>query len=73
MARILLFGQARFGAEVLAGLLERGHEITAVSTPCDQPGGGADALAGEARARGLDGQKIITGILDNLRVPGVPV
>ncbi|MBF8267509.1 MAG: ATPase associated with various cellular activity, 3 [Dehalococcoidia bacterium] len=29
-------------------------------------------LTPEARARGLDGRKVITGMLDNLAVPGVP-
>jgi MoxR-like ATPase len=29
-------------------------------------------LTPEARAQGLDGEKVITGILDNLPVPGVP-
>ena len=27
----------------------------------------------EARARGMDGQKLVTGIVDNLPIPGVPV
>lgn len=53
MGKILLFGQAPFGRAVLDGLLARGHEITAVCTPAEREGRGADPLAEGAREAGL--------------------
>ncbi len=49
--RIALFGQAAFGRDVLLRLREQGHEVVAVYAPPDA--GRPDALAEEARARGL--------------------
>ncbi len=50
--RIVLFGQAAFGARVLAGLEESGHEIVAVYAPASR-GGRADPLADGADQSGL--------------------
>ena len=41
--RIVLIGQAAFGAAVFKALVEK-EEITAVYTPVDRPGGRADPL-----------------------------
>jgi methionyl-tRNA formyltransferase len=49
--RIALFGQAAFGKDVLARLLEAGHEVVAVYAPAES--GRPDPLAEEATARGL--------------------
>jgi len=49
--RIALFGQAAFGRDVLARLLDAGHAIVAVYAPPDE--GRPDPLAAEAAARGL--------------------
>jgi methionyl-tRNA formyltransferase len=49
--RIVLFGQAAFGRDVLLRLQQQGHEIVAVYAPPD--GGRPDPLAQEAAARGL--------------------
>jgi methionyl-tRNA formyltransferase len=49
--RIALFGQAAFGRDVLAGLIEAGHEIAAVYAPPE--GARPDPLAELARERGL--------------------
>jgi methionyl-tRNA formyltransferase len=51
MGSIVLFGQAPFGRAVGEGLLERGHEITAVCTPA--LGARPDPLAALATERGL--------------------
>lgn len=52
-AKILLFGQAQFGARVLDGLLAAGHEITAVCMPPDREGSPTDPLKADAVASGL--------------------
>jgi len=52
MGRILLFGQAKFGARVLEELLGRGHEIVAAALPPPRPGR-PDPLAEAARAAGV--------------------
>ena len=49
--RIALFGQAPFGRDVLAGLLEAGHDVVGVHVPPDK--GRPDPLAAEAESRGL--------------------
>ncbi len=49
--RIVLIGQAVFGAKVLEGLLERGEEVVAVYAPPDRAGGRADPLKETAIAR----------------------
>ncbi len=53
MAKILLFGQAPFGKSVLDGLLDNGHEITAVCMPAAREGGRPDPLAERAAEAGL--------------------
>jgi methionyl-tRNA formyltransferase len=53
VAKIVLFGQAKFGLEVLEGILQRGHEVTAVSVPPDRPGAAVDPLKAAAEQRGL--------------------
>ena len=50
MARILLFGQAAFGAKVMEGLRERGHEILAACVPPDREGKPLDPLKEAALA-----------------------
>lgn len=50
--RIVLIGQAAFAQQVLAGLLDRGHDVAAVYCPPDAPGGKPDAV--KAAALGLD-------------------
>jgi len=50
--RIAVFGQAPFGKDVTARLLEEGHELVGVYVPPDL-GGRPDPLAAEAEARGL--------------------
>jgi methionyl-tRNA formyltransferase len=42
--RILLIGQAAFGAKVLESLLERNENIIGVYAPPDRPGGRTDPL-----------------------------
>ena len=54
MARILLFGQAAFGRDVLAGLLETGHEVSVVSLPPDREGRPLDPLKEAALAAGIE-------------------
>lgn len=49
--RIALFGQAAFGRDVLAGLLEQGHEVAVVYAPPE--GSRPDPLAEEAQKRGI--------------------
>jgi methionyl-tRNA formyltransferase len=51
--RIAYFGQAPFGREVLARLLDAGLEIAGVYAPPTRPGAKADPLAEEAEKRGL--------------------
>jgi methionyl-tRNA formyltransferase len=50
MAKILLFGQAQFGAKVMEGLRERGHEIVAACVPPDKEGKPLDPLKEAALA-----------------------
>ena len=52
--RIILMGQAAFGAKVLESLLERPEHIVAVYTPPDRPGGRLDPLKEAAVNKGLD-------------------
>jgi len=40
--RIILIGQAAFGAKVLEMLLEKGENVIGVYTPQDKPGGRPD-------------------------------
>jgi methionyl-tRNA formyltransferase len=51
--RILLIGQAAFGAKVLEGLLERSENVVAVYTPPDRPGGRSDPLKEAAVTEGI--------------------
>lgn len=51
--RIVLIGQAAFGAKTLEALLERGEDIVAVYTPPDRPGGKPDPTKEAALARSL--------------------
>lgn len=53
MARILLFGQAQFGARVFAGLAAAGHEVIAACPPPDREGRAADPLKEAAEAAGV--------------------
>jgi methionyl-tRNA formyltransferase len=53
VAKIVLFGQAKFGADVLSGLLQRDHEITVVSVPPDRPGSATDPLKAAALEAGI--------------------
>ncbi len=48
--RIVLIGQAAFAEQVLDGLRERGHDVTAVYCPPDAPGGKPDPVNARARA-----------------------
>jgi len=50
--RIVLVGQAPFGAKVLEGLLEKGEEVVAVYTPPDR-GSRLDPLKEGALAKGI--------------------
>lgn len=50
--RIVLFGQAAFGQQVLTGLLDSGHEVAAVYAP-PPAGGKEDPLAAVASQRGV--------------------
>jgi methionyl-tRNA formyltransferase len=52
--RILLIGQAAFGAKVLEALLERNDNIIGVYAPPDRPGGRTDPLKDEAVSKGID-------------------
>ena len=52
--RILLIGQAAFGAKVLERLSERSENVVAVYAPPDGPGGRADPLKEAAIAAGID-------------------
>ncbi len=51
--RIVLIGQAAFGAQVLERLLERSEDVVAVYAPPDGPGGRTDALKEAADAAGI--------------------
>lgn len=52
--RILLIGQAAFGAKVLESLLERNENIIGVYAPPDRPGGRTDPLKDAAVFKGID-------------------
>ncbi|MGD2029781.1 MAG: methionyl-tRNA formyltransferase [Desulfobacterales bacterium] len=52
--RILLIGQAAFGAKVLESLLERNENIIGVYAPPDRPGGRTDPLKDAAVSQGID-------------------
>jgi methionyl-tRNA formyltransferase len=52
--RIILIGQAAFGAKVMESLLEKSEHIVAVYTPPDSPGGRSDPLKEAAVQKGLD-------------------
>lgn len=52
--RILLIGQAAFGAKVLESLLERNESIIGVYVPPDRPGGRTDPLKDAAVSKGID-------------------
>lgn len=51
--RIVLIGQAAFGAKVFETLMENGEEVVAVYTPPDQPGGRPDPLKQAAVEKGI--------------------
>ncbi|MHC1742730.1 MAG: methionyl-tRNA formyltransferase [Syntrophobacteraceae bacterium] len=51
--RIVLIGQAAFGAKALEALMEKGENIVAVYTPPDRPGGKPDPTKEAALARNL--------------------
>ncbi len=51
--RIVLIGQAAFGAKVLERLLEKNEEVVAVYAPPDGPGGRSDPLKDAALSRSL--------------------
>ncbi len=51
--RIVLIGQAAFGAKTLEALLSRGEEIAAVYTRPDVPGAKPDPLKELASSRGI--------------------
>ena len=51
--RIVLIGQAAFGAKTLEGLLSRGESVVAVYTRPDAPGGKPDPLKDLARSKGI--------------------
>jgi methionyl-tRNA formyltransferase len=51
--RIVLIGQAAFGAKVLEALLERNENVSAVYTLPDKPGGRPDPLKEAAAAKGI--------------------
>jgi len=52
--RILLIGQAAFGANVLEKLMERNENVVAVYAPPDRPGGRTDPLKDAAVSKGID-------------------
>ena len=52
--RIILIGQAAFGAKVLESLLDRGENIVGVYAPPDGPGGRSDPLKDAAVTRKVD-------------------
>ena len=51
--RIVLVGQAAFGAEVLKGLIKQGQKVVGVFCPPDRPGGKPDPLKEAAQAAGI--------------------
>jgi methionyl-tRNA formyltransferase len=51
--RIVLMGQAAFGAKTLEALLGKGENVVAVHVPPDRPGAKADPLKEGAAARGI--------------------
>lgn len=51
--RIVLMGQAPFGAKTLEALLEAGEEVVAVYAPAANPGGKPDPLQQAALAQGI--------------------
>ncbi|MCE5334759.1 MAG: hypothetical protein LLG06_09215 [Desulfobacteraceae bacterium] len=51
--RIILIGQAPFGAKTLESLLNAGENVVAVYAPQDRPGGRPDPLKEAALAKGL--------------------
>ena len=51
--RIVLIGQAAFGAKVLEALLDSGESVIAAYTPPDKPGARPDPLKETAAARGI--------------------
>jgi len=51
--RIILIGQAAFGAKVLESLIEKGENVVAVYTPPDRPGGRLDPLKEAAVSKGI--------------------
>lgn len=53
MGKIVVFGQAPFGAKVFEGLLAAGHQVTAVCAPKAREGAGADPLVAAAQAAGV--------------------
>jgi len=52
--RIILIGQAAFGAKVLESLLERNENIVAAYAPPDRPGGRTDPLKDAAMSKNID-------------------
>ena len=52
--RILLIGQAAFGANVLEKLMDRNENVVAVYAPTDRPGGRMDPLKDAALSKGID-------------------
>jgi methionyl-tRNA formyltransferase len=52
--RIILIGQAAFGAKVLESLLERNENVVAVYAPPDGPGGRTDSLKDTAMSKNID-------------------
>lgn len=51
--RIVVIGQAAFGAKVLEALLDNGENVVAAYAPPDKPGGRPDPLADAATSRGI--------------------
>ena len=51
--RIVLIGQAPFGARTLEALLAAGEEVVAVYTPWEKPGAKPDPLKETALAKGI--------------------
>jgi methionyl-tRNA formyltransferase len=52
--RIVLIGQAAFGAKVLERLLERNEDVAAVYAPPERPGGRNDPIKDAAIPKGMD-------------------
>ena len=51
--RIVIIGQAAFGAKTLEALADRGEDIASAFVPPQKPGAGPDPLAEAARKRGV--------------------